>query len=210
MGGGGSDHADPSRVSVLVATDQALQPLSAAAVRLVRALVERDGRRSLFEAAGEGGGKSGGVGGDAHWLLPEIDISLIMREYVEPRSKARALLSKMPWLLPFAKRVDVFRELVAAERRRIKGEALPEHLRGHQVKIRRGRILEDGYVQLAGLEVLAPPYPSPTLPLPTSYPLPAHFLSTSYPLPTHFLPTSYPPLTPNTPPLSPPIPPYPP
>ena len=137
---------------MLGGTDQALQPLGAAAVRLVRALVERDGRRSLFEAAGEGGGKGGGVGADAHWLLPEIDISLIMREYVEPGSKARALLSKMPWLLPFAKRVDVFRELVAAERRRIKGEALPEHLRGHQVKIRRERILEDGYVQLAGLD----------------------------------------------------------
>ena len=42
-------------------------------------------------------------------------------------------------------------ELIVRERDALPGEAAPEHLRGHRVKIRREHLLEDGYVQLAAL-----------------------------------------------------------
>ena len=89
------------------------------------------------------------------------------------------VLERLPWAIPFDARVRLFRSLVqdTSEARRrhvgdtsetrpqvrlfralvqreqqgLPGEALPEHLRGHRVQIRREHLLEDGYVQLGAL-----------------------------------------------------------
>ena len=45
----------------------------------------------------------------------------------------------------------MFRSLIETERKGLAGESLPEHIKGHRVKIRREHILEDGYVQLGSL-----------------------------------------------------------
>ena len=57
----------------------------------------------------------------------------------------------MPWVLPFERRVNIFRELVERERGGLPGEDLPEHIKGTRIKVRREHLLEDGYVQLGNL-----------------------------------------------------------
>jgi len=54
--------------------------------------------------------------------------------------------------VPFEQRVTIFRSLVEQEKGGLRGEQLPEHIKGHRIKIRRAHLLEDGYVQLGGLD----------------------------------------------------------
>uniref|UniRef100_A0A7S0J4Y7 HECT-type E3 ubiquitin transferase n=1 Tax=Calcidiscus leptoporus TaxID=127549 RepID=A0A7S0J4Y7_9EUKA len=100
-------------------------------------LVERDARRPFCAPQA--------------WLVRALDADRLKREFFERTPHALALVAQMPWVLSFDERVHLFRELVERERRGVLGEHLPEHVRGHHVKIRREHMLEDGYVQLGGL-----------------------------------------------------------
>ena len=108
-----------------------------ASVRLLGLLHERDGRRSFCA--------------DGAWLAPGVAPPRLRSDFNSNVPRARALVASCPWMLPFELRVEVFRELIVRERDALPGEAAPEHLRGHRVKIRREHLLEDGYVQLAAL-----------------------------------------------------------
>jgi len=54
--------------------------------------------------------------------------------------------------VPFERRVNLFRDLVANEKASLPGEELPEHMKGHRIKVRRSQLLEDGYVQMGALQ----------------------------------------------------------
>ena len=109
-----------------------------ASLRLLGLLADRDARRPFCPPG--------------LWLIDEIRYSEIHRELGENRPRAKRLLASMPWAIPFERRVNLFRDLVRDEKARLPNESLPEHLRGHRIKVRRESLLEDGYVQMGGLQ----------------------------------------------------------
>ena len=108
-------------------------------VSLLALLAERDARRPFCP--------------DGLWLITELRYSELHRELLEQKPRAKRLLNSLPWALPFERRVNVFRELVQKEKESLPGEDLPEHMKGHRVKIRREQLLEDGYVQMGNLQM---------------------------------------------------------
>lgn len=103
-----------------------------ASVHLLALLAERDARKAFCPSGA--------------WLIPELRYSEVHRELLEHKPRAKRLLHAMPWALPFERRVNLFRELVQQEKDALPNEALPEHVRGTRIKIRREQLLEDGYV----------------------------------------------------------------
>jgi hypothetical protein len=83
--------------------------------------------------------------------MPEVRYSELHREFKEGKPRAWRLLERMAWVIPFERRVDLSRDLVKSEKDQLPNEALPEHLRGRRIKVRRNQLLEDGYVQLGAL-----------------------------------------------------------
>ena len=83
--------------------------------------------------------------------MPEVRYSELHREFKEGKPRAWRLLERMAWVIPFERRVNLFRDLVKSEKDQLPNEALPEHLRGRRIKVRRNQLLEDGYVQLGAL-----------------------------------------------------------
>ena len=135
IGGASSSSAAPIAPSAAASTRRRrVRDLSH---ELLALLADKDARRPFCDA-------------DA-WLVRELRYSELHREFKEGKPRARRLLSSMPWAVPFERRVNVFRELIAKEKGGIPNEALPEHMRGHRIKIRRGQLLEDGYVQMGNL-----------------------------------------------------------
>ena len=116
---------------------EAHKALRDATARLLTPLTDRDARRP-FCAPGA-------------WLIGRLSMGQLRRELDTATPRAKALMSTMPWAVPFDERVNFFRELVSKEKAILPNEQLPEHIKGTRVKIRREHILEDGYVQLSGL-----------------------------------------------------------
>ena len=106
-----------------------------ATIQLLGLLADRDARRSFCSPD--------------LWLIAELRYSELHREFFEGKSRARRLLASMPWAVPFERRINIFRELVAHEKDALPNEALPEHQRGYHIKIRREHLLEDGYIQVS-------------------------------------------------------------
>mmetsp|Transcript_25955 Transcript_25955/g.82236 ORF Transcript_25955/g.82236 Transcript_25955/m.82236 type:complete len:445 (-) Transcript_25955:42-1376(-) len=137
----------------LLWTDPAIQAqlphLSAPTCRLLSQLYERDSRQPFRPVPPPG---------TSAWLLP-VETGVLEWElfgHAKPQEpahagRARAVLERIPWVVPFEARVGLFRSLVAREKDALPDEARPEHLKGHRVKIRREHLLEDGYVQLGAL-----------------------------------------------------------
>ena len=71
---------------------------------------------------------------ETYTLVRELRYSELHREFKEGKPRARRLLSSMPWAVPFERRVNIFRELVAKEKDSLPNEQLPEHVRGHRVQ----------------------------------------------------------------------------
>ena len=132
--------AAPSGVGAVVSSADARErrkSIRDASLRLLALLADRDSRRP-FCATGA-------------WLMPEVRYSELHREFKEGKPRAWRLLERMAWVIPFERRVDLFRDLVKSEKDQLPNEALPEHLRGRRIKVRRNQLLEDGYVQLGAL-----------------------------------------------------------
>lgn len=113
--------ADPAR--------QAQLPhLAAPACRLLSQLYERDSRHPFRLAPPHA---------PSAWLLP-IEVGVLEWElfgHSKPQSpshagRARAVLERIPWAIPFGARVGTFRALVAREKEALPDEARPEHLKG--------------------------------------------------------------------------------
>ena len=111
--------------------------LSSSCVAIRTLLAERDARRPFCPPE--------------MWLVPELRYSELHRELNEGKPRAKRLLGNVPWVVPFERRVNIFRELVAKEKETLPNEQLQEHLKGYGIKIRREHLLEDGYVQMGGL-----------------------------------------------------------
>ena len=107
------------------------------ATQMLSLLAERDARRPFCPPE--------------MWLVPELRYSELHRELNEGKPRAKRLLGNVPWVVPFERRVNIFRELVAKEKETLPNEQLQEHLKGYRIKIRREHLLEDGYVQMGGL-----------------------------------------------------------
>ena len=89
-------------------------------VHLLSLLAERDARRRFCP--------------DGWWLIPELRYSELHRELHEGKPRAKRLLSALPWAVPFERRVNIFRELVAKEKDELPNEQLPEHVKGTRIK----------------------------------------------------------------------------
>jgi len=61
--------------------------------------------------------------------------------------RASALVSSIPFVLPFSDRVSLLYALIEEDKRQLRyaGAARFDHGLGHQIRISRGRVLEDGY-----------------------------------------------------------------
>jgi hypothetical protein len=131
--------AASSSSSSSLATDPAEVRASVreASLRMLGLLAQRDARRSFCEPAS--------------WVIAELRYSELYKDVKEKTARAEKLLWSMPWAVPFERRVNIFREFVAAEKAALPNEALPEHMRGHHIKVRRESLLEDGYVQMGSL-----------------------------------------------------------
>ena len=128
-------HANAS--SVAAPANALRRSVRDACLHILSLLAERDARRPFCP--------------DGLWLIPDLRYSELHRELADSKPRAKRLLNSMPWAVPFERRVNIFRELVAKEKDNLPNEALPEHVRGHRIKIRREQLLEDGYVQMGGL-----------------------------------------------------------
>ena len=92
-----------SREEGAPAADVALRKgLRESCVQLLALLAERDARRQFCPTG--------------LWLVDELRYSELHRELREGRPRARLLLNSLPWALPFERRVNIFRELVAQEK----------------------------------------------------------------------------------------------
>lgn len=125
----------PPSPSLPPASADAAKQLRESVLRLLSLLTERDARRAFCPPGA--------------WLVRRLSLPQLRREMGEKKPRARSLLSTMPWAVPFEERVNVFRDLVSAEKASLPGEQMPEHLKGKHIKVRRASVLEDGYVQLS-------------------------------------------------------------
>ncbi|KAG6544429.1 hypothetical protein Mapa_014067 [Marchantia paleacea] len=126
-----------------------------AAVRCLRSLYERDCRRSFCDAA--------------LWLAPATALDLhtaaaarAHREVSTASAKMGdsfqgsglgAVLTTIPHVLPFEKRVHIFRDHVKQDKmlKRMGGEAVGPGPGTIEIAVRRDHIVEDGFAQLNGL-----------------------------------------------------------
>ncbi|XP_024536695.1 E3 ubiquitin-protein ligase UPL7 isoform X1 [Selaginella moellendorffii] len=124
--------------------------LMEASTRCLRALYERDSRRSFCPAA--------------LWLAPATEmrpaIAAAARAHeaasVSKAGEASAIgsiLTTMPHVLPFEERVQIFREFINSDKtlRKIEGEIVGPGPGSTEISIRRDRIVEDGFQQLGAL-----------------------------------------------------------
>ncbi|KAL3681995.1 hypothetical protein R1sor_000017 [Riccia sorocarpa] len=126
-----------------------------AAIRCLRSLYERDCRRSFCDPA--------------LWLAPaaSLDVPIanaarLHREVSASSAKMRdffqasglgGVLSTIPHVLPFEKRVHIFRDHVKQDKmaKRMGGEAVGPGPGTIEIAVRRDHIVEDGFAQLNGL-----------------------------------------------------------
>ncbi|KAL2610792.1 hypothetical protein R1flu_022484 [Riccia fluitans] len=125
-----------------------------AAVRCLRSLYERDCRRSFCDPA--------------LWLAPAVSLDLPianaarlhregsasgkMRDFFQA-SGLGGVLTTIPHVLPFEKRVHIFRDHVKQDKmlKRMGGEAVGPGPGTIEIAVRRDHIVEDGFAQLNGL-----------------------------------------------------------
>ncbi|XP_069135904.1 ubiquitin-protein ligase E3B-like [Argopecten irradians] len=110
-----------------------------AARGLLMILYERDCRKSYTEKD--------------HWLIRDIKPSLFITELEKGRKTAvGCILQKVPHIIPFSERVKIFRRNVTKEKE-VMGltESACASPQSTLITINRGRVVEDGYRQLAQL-----------------------------------------------------------
>eukprot|EP00741_Cyanophora_paradoxa_P002456 tig00000076_g2380.t1 len=102
--------------------------LAGAASALLHQLHVRDARRAFCSPS--------------MWLLQERDVSpdAVLQEALQGQPRALAVLRSIPHVIPFERRVELFRALMARER--------AAHQRAVHIKVRRNLVIEDGFAQL--------------------------------------------------------------
>ncbi|XP_064107609.1 ubiquitin-protein ligase E3B-like isoform X1 [Macrobrachium nipponense] len=87
-----------------------------------------------------------------HWLIKECRVSSFMADFERGKRTAQVLLSKMPHIIPHEERVLLFRRHVSKEKS-VLGltDAACAAPQSTLITIRRARLVEDGYRQLASL-----------------------------------------------------------
>jgi ubiquitin-protein ligase E3 B len=105
---------------------------------LLHVLYDRDNRRPFCP--------------DGFWLIKDLRFSSFMSEFKNGKDRAKELLSNLPHIIPHRQRVELFRERVQADKKSLgivaRGD-LP--CPSTYIRIRRGRLLEDGHDELAAL-----------------------------------------------------------
>lgn len=93
-----------------------------------------------------------------HWLLKELKVSSFISELKAKKPRAEQLLAEVPHIIPHRQRVEIFHDHVRNDRRSL-GIADPHDHNARSpstyITVQRGRILEDGFVQLSAISTNA-------------------------------------------------------
>ncbi|KAJ3336451.1 hypothetical protein HDU93_002806 [Gonapodya sp. JEL0774] len=133
---------------------QSVRPsLTEAALKLLGALYDRNDRRAWVTELPEKKGVAGffagiGLGGkgsdSSPWIMPEMAGKRLIEEIRKGDPTTVLILNTTPQTIPFRTRVDIFREMVKADKATVSDV-------GFNVRIRRRAVLEDGFTYLAKL-----------------------------------------------------------
>ncbi|TRY68294.1 hypothetical protein TCAL_07191 [Tigriopus californicus] len=89
-----------------------------------------------------------------HWLIKEIKVSTFLSDLDKGKKPALLIMKKMPHVIPRQDRVQLFRKQIAREKQSLGILTSQEASRDHScpstlITVHRGRLVEDGYRQLA-------------------------------------------------------------